>query len=143
MPITAARSAHSAASTTDLAAAVRAAVGAGGSASGVAARVATALARHLPPPAQLLTGPQLAGGPPGYQTPPVHVEPDGSFSIAVMVWRPGQVTPIHDHVSWCVTGVLAGIEYEEIFSLSPDGGSLTAVTRRPNRARTVARLAPP
>jgi predicted metal-dependent enzyme (double-stranded beta helix superfamily) len=143
MPITAARSAHSAASTTDLAAAVRAAVGAGGSASGVAARVATALARHLPAPVQLLTGPQLAGDPAGYQTHPVHVEPDGSFSIAVMVWRPGQVTPIHDHVSWCVTGVLQGVEYEEIFSLGLDGSTLTELVRRENPPGTVAGFAPP
>jgi predicted metal-dependent enzyme (double-stranded beta helix superfamily) len=39
--------------------------------------------------------------------------------------------------------VLAGIEYEEIFGLSPDGGSLTAVTRRQNRPGTVAGFAPP
>jgi 3-mercaptopropionate dioxygenase len=126
-----------------LTSAVRAAVQAGGPAAGVADRVAAALARQLPRPGQLLTAVQLAGDPAGYQTHPVHVEPDGSFSIAVMVWRPGQVTPIHDHVSWCVTGVLAGIEYEEIFTVSPDGGSLTAVTRRQNRPGTVAGFAPP
>jgi predicted metal-dependent enzyme (double-stranded beta helix superfamily) len=109
----------------------------------VAIRVAGALARHLPRPAQLLTAAQLDGDPAGYKTHPVHVEPDGSFSIAVMVWRPGQITPIHDHVSWCVTGVLEGTEYEEIFSLSPDGGSLAAVTRRQSPPGTVAGFAPP
>jgi predicted metal-dependent enzyme (double-stranded beta helix superfamily) len=71
------------------------------------------------------------------------VEPDGSFSIAVMVWLPGQVTPVHDHVSWCVTGVLQGTEYEEIFSLTPDGSRLTEVVRRQNAAGTVAGFAPP
>jgi 3-mercaptopropionate dioxygenase len=126
-----------------LTSAVRAAVQTGGPPPDVAARVADALSRHLPAPGQLLTAAQLAGDPAGYQTHPVHVEPDGSFSIAVMVWRPGQVTPIHDHVSWCVTGVLAGIEYEEIFTVSPDGGSLAAVTRRQNRPGTVAGFAPP
>jgi len=35
-----------------------------------------------------------------------HAEPDCSFSVTAMVWRPGQVTPIHDHVTWCVLGVL-------------------------------------
>jgi predicted metal-dependent enzyme (double-stranded beta helix superfamily) len=143
MPITAARSACPAASPAALVSAVRAAVGAGGSASAVAARVATALARHLPTPAQLLTGTQLAGDPAGYQTHRVHVEPDGSFSIAVMVWRPGQVTPIHDHVSWCVTGVLQGVEYEEIFCLGPDGAALTELVRRENPPGTVAGFAPP
>jgi 3-mercaptopropionate dioxygenase len=123
--------------------AVRAAVQTGGPAPDVAVRVAEALSRHLPRPGQLLTAAQLAGDPAGYQTHPVHVEPGGSFSIAVMVWQSGQVTPIHDHVSWCVTGVLAGIEYEEIFGLSPDGGSLVAVTRRENPPGTVAGFAPP
>jgi predicted metal-dependent enzyme (double-stranded beta helix superfamily) len=126
-----------------LTSAARAAVQTGGPPPDVAARVADALSRHLPAPGQLLTAAQLAGDAAGYQTHPVHVEPDGSFSIAVMVWRPGQVTPIHDHVSWCVTGVLAGIEYEEIFTVSPDGGSLAAVTRRQNRPGTVAGFAPP
>jgi predicted metal-dependent enzyme (double-stranded beta helix superfamily) len=60
-----------------------------------------------------------------------------------MVWRPGQVTPVHDHVSWCVTGVLEGIEYEEIFGLSPEGGSLVTVARRQNPPGTVAGFAPP
>lgn len=143
MTITAAQSTCPAASTTALASAVRAAVTAGGSPAGAAARVATALARHLPTPAQLLTAAQLAGDPAGYQTHRVHVEPDGSFSVAVMVWRPGQVTPIHDHVSWCVTGVLQGIEYEEIFGPGPGGGTLTELVRRENPPGTVASFAPP
>jgi len=130
-----------------LTSAVRAAVQGGGSAAAVAARVAPALASQLPRPAQLLTPAQLEGDPARYQTHPVHVEPDGSFSIAVMVWRPGQVTPIHDHVSWCVTGVLQGVEYEEIFDLArpgdPGGDALVAVTRRENQPGTVAGFTPP
>jgi predicted metal-dependent enzyme (double-stranded beta helix superfamily) len=130
-----------------LTSAVRAAVQLGGAPPDVAIRVAGALSRRLPRPAQLLTAAQLAGDPAGYQTHPVHVEPDGSFSVAVMVWRPGQVTPVHDHVSWCVTGVLAGTEYEEIFGpgpgWAPDGGSLVAVARRQNPPGTVAGFAPP
>jgi 3-mercaptopropionate dioxygenase len=126
-----------------LTSAVRAAVQAGGPAADVSARVAPALADHLPRPAQLLTPTQLEGDPAKYQTHRVHVEPDGSFSIAVMVWRPGQVTPVHDHISWCVTGVLQGIEYEEIFTLGPDHRSLVTMTRRENQPGTVAGFAPP
>ena len=128
---------------TTLTSAVRSAVRAGGPAPDIAVRVAGVLSRQLPRPGELLTAAQLAGDPARYQTHPVHVEPDGSFSIAVMVWRPDQVTPIHDHVSWCVTGVLEGTEYEEIFGLSPDGGSLATVTRRQNQPGTVAGFAPP
>jgi predicted metal-dependent enzyme (double-stranded beta helix superfamily) len=138
-----------------LTSAVRAAVQLGGPPPDVATRVAGVLSRRLPGPAQLLTAAQLAGDPAGYQTHPVHVEPGGSFSIAVMVWRPGQVTPVHDHVSWCVTGVLAGTEYEEIFGpgpgrgpgggpgRGPGAGSLVAVARRQNPPGTVAGFAPP
>jgi 3-mercaptopropionate dioxygenase len=126
-----------------LTSAVRVAVRAGGPAPEVAARVARALADHLPRPDQLLSAAQLKGDPARYQTHPVHVEADGSFSIAVMVWRPGQVTPIHDHVSWCVTGVLQGIEYEEIFRLAPGDGALVSVIRRENDPGTVAGFAPP
>jgi len=60
-----------------------------------------------------------------------------------MVWRPGQVTPVHDHISWCVTGVLQGSEYEEIFAPGPRGEFLTELTRRRNPPGTVAGFAPP
>lgn len=122
--------------------AIRWAVAQGGGAQQTADRVAGQLGRHLPGPG-ILTPAQLEGDPAGYQTHLVHAEPDGSFSIAAMVWRPGQATPIHDHVSWCVTGVLQGTEHEEIFALGAAGGVLTEVARRQNRSGTVAGFAPP
>lgn len=143
-----------------LAAAVRMAVAAGEDPRQTADRVAHALRRHLPGP-EVLTPIQLRGDPDRYQTHLVHVEPGGLFSIAAMVWRPGQLTPIHDHISWCVTGVLQGTEYEEIFTASPapspasgpapspasgpasGGRFLTEVVRRENPPGTVAGFAPP
>jgi len=125
-----------------LAAAVRRAVALGGDAPPTADRVARALRRHLPGP-EILTAAQLQGDPERYQAYLLHAEPGGSFSIAAMVWRPGQVTPIHDHVSWCVTGVLQGTEYEEIFAPGPGGAYLTEVDRRQNAPGTVAGFAPP
>ena len=85
-----------------LSAAVRRAVRSGGSWQETADRVAAALRGRLPGPGLLSPG-QLAGDPSGYQTHLVHAEPDGSFSIVVMVWLPGQRTPVHDHVAWCVS----------------------------------------
>ena len=117
-----------------LTAAVRRAVRRGGDSQQTVGRVASALRRHLPGTG-ILNAAQLAGDPAGYQTHRLHAEPDGSFSIAAMVWRPGQVTPIHDHVSWCVTGVLQGTEYEEIFAPGPGGAFLTEVARRTRPAR--------
>jgi 3-mercaptopropionate dioxygenase len=84
---------------------------------------------------------QLVGDPGGYRTHLVHAEPDGSFSIMVMVWRPGQQTSIHDHLSWCVTAVLRGTEYEEVYANR--GDHLEVVARNANPAGTVSGFAPP
>jgi predicted metal-dependent enzyme (double-stranded beta helix superfamily) len=121
--------------------AIRQAVRDGGDQQQTAGRVAGELRRHRPG-ADILTPAQLRGDPAGYQTHLVHAEPDGSFSIAVMVWLPGQVTPVHDHVSWCVTAVLQGTEHEEIFA--PDtGGFLAEIARGQNPAGSVVGFAPP
>jgi quercetin dioxygenase-like cupin family protein len=125
--------------------AVRRAVRSGGSWQQTADRVVDALRGRLPAPRELssvlLTPGQLAGDPGGYQTNLVHAEPDGSFSIVVMVWLPGQETAIHDHLSWCCTAVLDGTEYEEVFAVR--GDHLEVVARSANPAGTVVGFAPP
>jgi 3-mercaptopropionate dioxygenase len=123
-----------------LTAAIRSAVRARGSRKETAERVAVALRRHLPGP-DLLTPGQLAGDPAGYQTHLLYVEPDGSFSVTVMVWLPGQETPVHDHLTWCVTAVLQGTEYEEIFA--PRGDCLEVIARNENPVGAVSGFAPP
>jgi predicted metal-dependent enzyme (double-stranded beta helix superfamily) len=123
-----------------LAAAIRQQVRAHGSWQDTADRVAAAVRRNLPVPG-LLAPEQLAGDPAGYQVHLVHAEPDGSFSAAVMVWLPGQVTQIHDHLSWCVSAVLQGTEQEEIFAVRD--GYLEVVARSLNEAGTVSGFAPP
>jgi predicted metal-dependent enzyme (double-stranded beta helix superfamily) len=47
-----------------------------------------------------------------YRTNIVHTAADGSFSLVALVWLPGQQTPIHSHLSWCVVGVYEGEELE-------------------------------
>jgi predicted metal-dependent enzyme (double-stranded beta helix superfamily) len=70
-----------------------------------------------------------------------------------MVWLPGQQTPVHDHVAWCVTAVLQGREHEDIFALA-DGGqaagelaaggqALRLVARNVNLPGSVSAFAPP
>ena len=49
-----------------------------------------------------------------------------------MVWRPGQRDPVHDHLTWCVTAVLQGTEYEEVFGCRGDPGGGRA-QRQPGR----------
>ena len=60
-----------------------------------------------------------------------------------MVWLPGQQTLIHDHVAWCVTGVLQGREYEEIFALADGGRALRLARPEREPAGTVSGFAPP
>ncbi|MGH3164600.1 MAG: cysteine dioxygenase [Trebonia sp.] len=115
-------------------------MGAHGCWQDTADRVASVLRRDLPG-ASLLTPAQLAGDPSGYQTHLLYAEPDGSFSVTMMVWRPGQETMIHDHLSWCVTAVLQGTEYEEIFTLR--GDHLEVAARNGNPVGTVSGFAPP
>lgn len=132
-----------------LTAAIRRAVHSGGSWQETADRVVAALRGRVPGPG-LLSAEQLTGDPSGYQTHLVHAEPDGSFSVVVMVWRPGQRTPVHDHLTWCVTAVLQGTEYEEVFRLIPGGTAprsrgdhLETVGRNANPVGTVSGFAPP
>ena len=110
-----------------------------------AERVAGRLRALLPGPG-VLTAEQRRGDPAGYVTYLLHAEPDGSFSVAAMVWLPGQETPVHDHVTWCVTAVLQGTEYEEIFAPQADASGmarLEVVGRSENAAGTVSGFAPP
>jgi 3-mercaptopropionate dioxygenase len=108
----------------ELVAAVRTAVKTPASPAQTAQLVADQLRRHLPSP-DLLSPQQRAGSPHGYRSHTLHVEPDGSFSILALVWRPGQHTPIHDHTTWCTFGVIQGVEHEQLFDadLNPTGHS--------------------
>src|ERR1700730_8593462 len=106
-------------------------------------RVACALRANLPDPADLLPADLRHGDPSGYQSHLLYSEPDGSFSIAAMVWLPGQETIIHDHVAWCVTGVLQGREYEELFALPGDGRAPQLTPRNVNPPGAGSGFAPP
>ena len=105
--------------------------------------VAAALRANLPDPAAILPVSLRRGDPAGYQSHLLYAEPDGSFSISAMVWMPGQQTMIHDHVAWCVTGVLQGREYEEVFALTDGGRALRLAARNVNPAEAVSGFAPP
>ena len=52
----------------------------------------------------------------------LHVSPDRNLSIVALVWLPGQTTPIHDHVSWCIVGVYEGRERETRYRAVESGG---------------------
>ena len=120
-----------------LVAGVRTAAAAGDDWSHTAQLVAEQLRQHLPTP-DVLSTEQRLGSPDGYRSHTLHVEPDGSFSIVAVVWRPGQVTRIHDHVTWCVFGVIQGVEQEELF----DEG-LNLLGTNENHIGDISGFAPP
>jgi 3-mercaptopropionate dioxygenase len=104
--------------------------------------VAVELELHLPSP-EILTPEQRAGSAEAYRSHVLHAEPDGSFSIVALVWRAGQVTPIHDHVTWCVFGVIQGLEHEELFTLDEEGKCLLEAGSATNGIGEVSGFAPP
>lgn len=122
---------------TELVTGVRTGVDAHANWSDTAQLVAEQLRQHLPSP-DVLTTEQRLGSPDGYCSHTLHVEPDGAFSIIAVVWRPGQLTRIHDHMTWCVFGVVQGVEHEELFDadLNPIGSS-------DNHVGDVSGFAPP
>jgi 3-mercaptopropionate dioxygenase len=63
--------------------------------------------------------------------------------VVALVWRPCQVTPIHDHVTWCVFGVVQGIEHEELFRLDEEQDVLVEAGTSTNGAGDVSGFAPP
>ncbi len=50
----------------------------------------------------------------------IYICPDGELSLFALVWLPGQWTPVHDHGSWGVVGVVEGL-LEERGYMSADG----------------------
>src|SRR3954449_6217737 len=99
--------------------------------------VAGQLRAHLPGP-DVLSAEARLGSPDDYRAHTLHVEPDGSFSIVALVWRPGQRTRIHDHVTWCSFAVLQGVEHEELFD-----ADLNLIARSANHVGDVSGFAPP
>jgi 3-mercaptopropionate dioxygenase len=90
------------------------------------------------PTADVLTAEQRLGSADDYVTHNLYAEPDGSFSVVGLIWRPGQFTRIHDHVTWCVLGVIQGVEHEELFD-----ADLNLVGESDNHVGDVGGFAPP
>jgi 3-mercaptopropionate dioxygenase len=123
---------------------IRAIVASGGDAAMVGPAVADALQPFLTR-TDFLDDWQREPDPDNYRQHILHVEPDGSFSVVALVWLPGQATPIHDHVSWCVVGVHMGEEHETVYDLAggEDDPHLTVREYTTNPVGSVAALIPP
>jgi len=89
----------------------------------------------------LLISAQQAGDPAGYGQRLLHVSADGAYSLVALVWLPGQSTPVHDHVAWCVVGVHEGEECE--IRYRQRGGQLVEDESLVSPRGSVAGLVPP
>ena len=66
----------------------------------------------------------------------IHRCPNGTFSVMIMVWAPGQGTAVHDHAGkWCVECVLRG--QIEITAYTPHGDPSTDAVVELTEAATI------
>ena len=97
--------------------------------------VAAHVAASLPDPDTLLASlppGALEGSPENYTRHLVYADPYERFSVMVLVWRPGQHSPVHGHRTWCAYRVLRGTLSERHYRWNPDNRTATqvgAVTR--------------
>ena len=75
-----------------------------------------------------------------YQQSLLYADPLDRFSMVSFVWGPGQKTPVHDHMTWGLIGMLRGKEVETHFHRQADG-SMTrgrSVTLLPGQVGSVS-----
>jgi len=57
-----------------------------------------------------------------YQQYLLYADPLDRFSMVSFVWGPGQKTPVHDHMTWGLIGMLRGQEVDTHYFKKPEGG---------------------
>lgn len=68
------------------------------------------------------------------------LDPLTRFSVVSFVWTEGQCTPVHDHMTWGLVGVLRGSEVSETFELRD--GHLVSLAETMMHAGDIAELSP-
>ena len=70
-----------------------------------------------------LSADHVRSEPDHYARNAIHIAPSGNLSLFALVWLPGQWTPVHDHGSWGVVGIVRGV-LEERSYMSASGDIL-------------------
>jgi predicted metal-dependent enzyme (double-stranded beta helix superfamily) len=104
----------------------------------IAEQVAQVLVDVNPGP-EILSEAEQAGAADGYSRHTLHTE--AAFSVSAVVWRPGQITEIHDHLVWCSFMVLQGAETETLYGVRDD--RLVEIGARLRPTGSVSGVAPP
>jgi predicted metal-dependent enzyme (double-stranded beta helix superfamily) len=58
---------------------------------------------------ELLDGRDCPCSPDRYVRHLLHSDPAGRYAVVALVWRPGQMSPVHAHRTWCALGVHQGV----------------------------------
>ena len=85
---------------------------------------------------QFLTAEHFRSDPEHYARNAIHICPTGNLSLFALVWLPGQWTPVHDHGSWGVVGVVRGVLEERAY-MAADGEITTDTGIRLRRGGVV------
>ena len=72
----------------------------------------------------------------------LHRDTKARFSVVSFVWGPGQATPIHDHRTWGLIGILRGAELVEAFARDADGALRSSSPATIIQAGTVDAVSP-
>ncbi|MEO3472842.1 cysteine dioxygenase family protein [Roseomonas sp. CAU 1739] len=100
----------------------------------------------------LLLGRDCPGRAETYVRHLLHEDAEDGWAVAALVWRPGQMSPVHAHNAWCAVGVHRGVLTETFYEAPAQDGappSLSGIALRrpgdvtfgPARADAIHRLA--
>jgi 3-mercaptopropionate dioxygenase len=67
-----------------------------------------------------LTPAHYRSDPAHYARNAIYITPENDLSLFALVWLPGQWTPVHDHGSWGVVGIVEGLLEERAY-MAMDG----------------------
>jgi predicted metal-dependent enzyme (double-stranded beta helix superfamily) len=82
-------------------------------------RVAAAIQCHLHNP-DLLAGVSCPSCPRGYIRHLLHADVEGRYAVVALIWRPGQMSAVHAHRTWCSLGIWRGVLSEAFYDM-PEG----------------------
>lgn len=82
-------------------------------------RVAAAIGAHVGK-CDLLSQIACPSCPNSYIRHLLYADPAGRYAAVALIWRPGQMSPVHAHRTWCALGVHRGV-LSEAFYDAPEG----------------------
>jgi predicted metal-dependent enzyme (double-stranded beta helix superfamily) len=82
-------------------------------------RVAAAIQAHVQHP-DLLSRLSCPSCPDNYIRHLLHADVEGRYAVVALVWRPGQMSPVHAHRTWCALGIHSGVLSEAFYELPED-----------------------